>query len=252
MQTPDIVAQTDHWLVVNKPSGMVVHRSRGANDYYTLVKVMRDHLGPDVFPVNRLDRQTSGLIVMARCRDSARELSTAFAERQVHKVYEAVVRGWPPLEEGADFTIDRELGGKAASTRIELMNRVLIPEEMSQHPETRMARLRLFPKTGVFHQIRRHLRGWGYPVVNDQKHGDRTLNRAFHELYKVQRMLLHSRAIGFTFGGQEYTVEADWSGRVRGLLHHIGLMPEADLTQDTISQDTIAQDAIAQDTITLT
>ena len=73
MQTPEIVAQTDHWLVVNKPSGMVVHRSRGANDRYTLVKTMRDELGPDVFPVNRLDRQTSGIIVMARSRDAARK-----------------------------------------------------------------------------------------------------------------------------------------------------------------------------------
>ncbi len=88
---------TDHWIAVNKPSGMVVHKSRGANDRHTLVSVMRDHLGPDVFPVNRLDRQTSGIILMARDRDSARELSTAFAERAVFKTYEAVVRGCPSL-----------------------------------------------------------------------------------------------------------------------------------------------------------
>lgn len=227
MQIPDIVAQSDHWLVINKPSGMVVHRSRGANDRYTLVQVMRDHLGPDVFPVNRLDRQTSGLIVMARCRDSARELSTAFAERTVSKTYEAVVRGWPPIEEDEEFLIERELTGKAASTTIKLLHKVLLDLSLSTHPQTRLSRLQLHPKTGIFHQLRRHLRGWGFPIVNDPKHGDRTLNRAFHQEFKVKRMLLHSRSITFPFGGQLHTAEANWSGRAKGLLHHLGLMPEA-------------------------
>lgn len=229
MQVPDIVAQSDHWLVIDKPSGMVVHRSRGANDRYTLVRVMRDALGPEVFPVNRLDRQTSGLIIMARSKDAARELSLAFAERRVSKTYEAVVRGWPPLEEGDEIVIDRELTGKAASTRVHFVARNLLEVSLGKHPQTRVARLRLFPKTGTFHQIRRHLRGWGYPIINDQKHGDRPLNRAFHETFKHKRMLLHSKALTFPFDGQEHTAEIDWSGRTRGLLHHIGLMPEAEI-----------------------
>ena len=228
MQVPKIVAQSDHWMVVNKPSGMVVHRSRGANDYHTLVRVMRDEYGPDIFPVNRLDRQTSGIILMARSRDAARELSTAFAERTVRKTYEAVVRGWPPLEEDEEHLIDRELSGKPASTRIRLVAKTLLDVCLSHHPQTRVARLRMFPKTGLHHQIRRHVRGWGYPIVNDQKHGDRTLNRGFHDSYKVKRMLLHSKAITFPFQGEEYTAECDWSGRTRGLLHHLGLMPEAE------------------------
>ena len=64
METPEIIAQSDHWLAIDKPSGMVVHRSRGANDYFTLVKTMRNLLGPDVYPVNRLDRQTSGVMLL--------------------------------------------------------------------------------------------------------------------------------------------------------------------------------------------
>ncbi|MFA5505817.1 MAG: pseudouridine synthase [Vulcanimicrobiota bacterium] len=231
MQVPEIVAQTDHWLVVNKPSGMVVHRSRGANDRYTLVKTMRDQLGPEVYPVNRLDRQTSGVIVMARSREAARELSQAFAQREVKKVYEAVVRGWPPLEPDQEHLIDRELSGKPASTRIHFVCKNLLDLELGKHPQTRVTRLRLFPKTGLTHQIRRHLRGWGYPIVNDQKHGDRPLNRAFHEAFKVKRMLLHSRSITFTFQDREYTAEADWSGRTRGLLHHLGLLPEAETAE---------------------
>ena len=228
MQIPNIVLQSDHWLAVNKPSGMVIHRSRGANDKYTLVRVMRDHLGPEVFPVNRLDRQTSGVILMAKSRDAARELSQAFAERTVFKTYEAVVRGWPPLGPEDEHLIDRELKGKAASSRVRFLTKSLLDMELGKYPKTRLSRLRIFPKTGVFHQIRRHLRGWGYPVLNDRKHGDRDLNVAFHNQFKVKRMLLHSRSLTFPFGGESYTAEADWSGRTRGLLHHLGLMPESD------------------------
>ncbi len=218
---------TDHWIAVNKPSGMVVHKSRGANDRHTLVSVMRDHLGPDVFPVNRLDRQTSGIILMARDRDSARELSTAFAERAVFKTYEAVVRGWPPLPLGGEHVIERELSGKPAYTRIELVRKSLLEVSLGIHESTRLSRLRLFPKTGLTHQLRRHLRGWGYPIINDQKHGDRNLNRAFQEQFKHKRMLLHSMALTFPFGGESHSVEIGWSGRGRGLLYHLGLMPEA-------------------------
>jgi len=228
MEVPDIILQSDRWLVVNKPSGMVIHRSRGANDHYTLVRVMRDHLGPNVFPVNRLDRQTSGCILMARDKDSARELSLAFAERNVRKTYEAVVRGWPPLEPGEEHLIDRELSGKPASSRITVLETSLLDMALGIHPQTRLARVRVHPKTGLHHQIRRHLRGWGYPIINDGKHGDRTLNRAFHAKFKIDRMLLHSRRLTFPFQGEEYTAEVDWSGRTRGLLHHLGLSPESE------------------------
>jgi tRNA pseudouridine65 synthase len=230
VEIPDIILQSDHWLAVNKPSGMVVHRSRGANDYHTLVRVMRDHLGPNVFPVNRLDRQTSGIILMARCSDSARELSTAFAERRVSKTYQAVVRGWPPLEAGDEHLIDRELGGKAAESRVYLLEKSLLDLQLGKHPQTRLAKLEIHPKTGIHHQIRRHLRGWGYPIINDHKHGDRPLNRAFHDRFKLKRMLLHSYSLSFPFGGETFTATADWSGRNRGLLHHLGLMPGSEVS----------------------
>lgn len=214
---------TDHWLAVDKPSGMVIHRSRGANDRYTLVRVMRDHVGPNVAPVNRLDRQTSGVVLMARDKDSARELSTAFAERTVRKTYEAVVRGWPPLEPDEEFLIERPLTGKAAQTRAKILNKVSLDVQLGLHPTTRLSRLRLFPRTGIHHQLRRHLRGWGYPIVNDRKHGDDKLNTAFHEKYGVRRMLLHSRVLSFPFAGETITVEANWSGRSLGLLDFLGL-----------------------------
>lgn len=223
MNPPKILADSEHWLVVDKPSGMVVHRSRGANDRYSLVAVMRAELGPEVYPVNRLDRQTSGVIVMARSKDAARELSAAFAERRVGKVYEAVVRGWPPLEPGESLTIERELSGRAALTRVEVLAKTELQVSLGRYPTTRLARLRLQPATGVTHQLRRHLKGWGYPIINDSRHGDTQLNPKFLAAYGIKRLLLHSHQLSFPFADQLYSVEAPWTGRLLGLLDFLGL-----------------------------
>lgn len=223
MQAPNIVAQADGWVAVDKPSGMVVHRARGANDRHTLVSVMRELLGPDLFPVNRLDRQTSGVIVMARSKDAARELSTAFAERQVQKTYEAVVRGWPPLKPGQTLLIDRVLGDKSALTEVDVLTTTELDVSLGRYPTTRLARVRLRPATGITHQLRRHMKGWGYPIVNDKRHGDTQLNPRFHQTYGVKRLLLHSRRLVFPFGQETFTAEADWNGRALGLLAYLGL-----------------------------
>ncbi len=223
MNTPNILASSDHWVVIDKPSGMVVHRARGANDRHNLVSLMRAELGPDVYPVNRLDRQTSGVIVMARSKDAARELSKAFAERTVNKVYEAVVRGWPPLEPGEFFEIDRALSDKPAFTRVEVLAKTELEVSLGRYPKTRLARVRLYPKTGVTHQLRRHLKGWGYPIINDRRHGDTQINPKFRETFGVKRLLLHSHSLEFPFGDERHQVKTDWNGRALGLLEFLGL-----------------------------
>ena len=231
MKVPDIICQSERWVAVNKPSGMVVHRSRGANDRHTLVSTIRSVLGSSVVPVNRLDRPTSGVILMARDKDAARELSEAFAERRVEKTYEAVVRGWPKFPEGSDeILVERELTGKKAQTRFRLLSQCMVDEQLSKHKKTRLSRLVCYPRTGLFHQIRRHLRGLGYPIVNDRKHGDDKLNHAFLARYGIKRMLLHSRSLTFPFQGESFTAEANWNGRSLGLLQYLGL----DLPQETL------------------
>lgn len=160
---------------------------------------------------------------MALDTDSARELSEAFANRVVSKTYEAIVRGWPPLEPGQEHLIERALSGKPAQTRVELLKKTTLEVKLGRHPTTRLARLKLYPRTGIHHQIRRHLRGWGYPIINDRKHGDDKLNPNFHQQYGIKRMLLQSRSLTFPFRGESITVEADWNGRSLGLLEFLGL-----------------------------
>lgn len=229
MKPPDILARSDDWVAINKPSGMVIHRARGSNDRHTLVAVMRDLLGPEVFPVNRLDRQTSGVIVMAFNKDAARELSNAFAQRLVEKEYEAVVRGWPPLQPGESLLVDRPLDDKPAETLVEVMTQTELDVQLGRYEKTRMARVRLRPKSGITHQLRRHLKGMGYPIINDRRHGDTQLNPKFLAEFGVKRLLLHSRRLRFPFGGETFEVEANWNGRGLGLLRFLGLGLESEL-----------------------
>lgn len=223
MQPPLILRRSERWVAIDKPSGLVIHRSRGANDRHNVISVMRDLLGPDVFPVNRLDRPTSGVVLMALDKEAARELSGAFAERLVKKTYEAVVRGWPPLLPGERHRIERSLDEKPACTDVEALCRTELDLPLGRYPTTRLTRLRLHPASGLHHQIRRHLKGWGYPILNDRAHGDSQLNAKFLEAFGIKRLLLHSRRLEFPFQGQMEVVEANWNGRSLGLLDVLGL-----------------------------
>lgn len=225
MLTPEIIAQCQHWVAVNKPSGLVIHKSRGANDRHTLVSVMRAALGPEVYPVNRLDRQTSGVILMARSKEAARELSGAFAQNKVKKTYEALVRGWPFALEPKMAMIERPLDGKPAQTKVELISQTLLELELGRYPETRLALVRLYPTTGIYHQLRRHLKGWGYPIINDSQHGDSKLNAKFFAAFGIKRLLLHSCELSFPFAGSTYSLKANWNGRALGLFDHLKLKP---------------------------
>ncbi len=225
----DVIAQTADWVAFNKPAGLVVHRSRGANDRHTVVSLAREQFGFEIYPVNRLDRQTSGVIVMARSKDAARELSTAFAERTVEKTYQAVVRGWPLSLEQPRHSIDRPLGGKPAFTAIRLLKAAEFPEALGRFPTARFSLLELSPRTGLTHQLRRHLRGWGYPIINDRKHGDDKLNADFFQRFRIKRLLLHSRALKFPCGGETHQVQTDWNGRITGLLDYLGLKSMAEM-----------------------
>lgn len=230
MEPLNVLAESDDWVAFNKPAGLVVHRSRGANDRHTLVSLARESHGPDLAPIHRLDRPTSGVILMAKSRDAARELSQAFAERQVRKVYEAVVRGWPLQPGDPPVTIDRPLSGKPAATRVRTLALSTFPEALGRYPTARFGLLELEPTTGLTHQLRRHLRGWGYPIINDRKHGDDKLNTDFLARFGVRRLLLHARRLEFPFGGRIHTVQVDWNGRITGLIDYLGLRARTEVS----------------------
>ncbi len=219
----------EHLVVVNKPSGLLVHRSPiDRHERRFAVQLLRDQLGRRVHPVHRLDKGTSGALAFALDRETAAKLAADFANQRVTKTYLAVVRGWPaetgaidhPLEAVADrYVPATETGPKPARTLFRRLGTVELPQRVDRYPTSRYALLELKPDTGRRHQLRRHLAHVSHPIIGDSTYGKGRHNRLFAELYGVQRLLLACVRLEFAHPatGQRVDVAAD-PGAEFGLL----------------------------------
>ena len=196
----DILYIDDELVVVNKPAGMLVHRSEArTRDRVFLLQTLRNQIGGHVHPVHRLDRPTSGALVFARTGDAASRLGQQIARHEMHKVYLAVVRGRVP-DAG---TIGRYLGDAGGSaprfavTRYRLADAVCIPCPLGKEGRQPYSLVEVHPETGRFHQIRRHLNGISHPILGDSRHGDTRHNAFVRKRVPDLRLMLHAAEIGF-------------------------------------------------------
>jgi 23S rRNA pseudouridine1911/1915/1917 synthase len=184
----DIVYEDDDLAIVNKPAGMMVHAGAGATEDArnrgTLVNALLHHFGElsavggELRPgiVHRLDRATSGLMVVAKNDESHRRLAKQFSGREVHKTYIALVHGWPKQERGTiQSAISRHsqrrtrmttrgFGGREAVTHYAVQRKI-------DAPYGKFALVELKIETGRTHQIRVHMSSLGHPVVGDALYG---------------------------------------------------------------------------------
>jgi tRNA pseudouridine65 synthase len=208
------VLHSDHALaVIAKPAGLMAHASpmaRGEDDF--LVDRLRAQFARDVVLVHRLDRATSGCVLVAFDREIAAALGAQFMDRSVDKSYLAVCRGWPEESGVIDHPLDGGPGKPLKKPAVTAWCRLATAEiEMpSEHfPTSRYALLECTPETGRWRQIRRHLKHISHHLIGDSSHGDGRHNRAFR-MRGVHRMLLHARTLGFTHphSGQRVDVAA--------------------------------------------
>ena len=191
----------DVLAVVDKPAGLMVHDSalaRGETDF--AADRLREQFGRPIFLVHRLDRATSGCLLLAFDRDAASALGKALMAGDVDKDYWAVCRGWPA--EPA-FTVDHPLDGgpgkplkKPAVTDFQVLATCELAMPSAGFATSRYAWLRASPRTGRFRQIRRHLKHLSHHLIGDSSHGDGRHNRNFRML-GIHRMLLHARGLRF-------------------------------------------------------
>ena len=198
--------------VVDKPAGLMVHDSalaRGETDF--AADRLREQFGKPIFLVHRLDRATSGCLLLAFDRETASALGKTLMSREVEKDYWAVCRGWPAER---DFLIDHPLDGgpgkpqkKPAQTAFEVLATCELPLPSAGFDTSRYAWLRASPLTGRFRQIRRHLKHQFHHLVGDSSHGDGRHNRNFRML-GIHRMLLHARRLAFVHPHTGQRIEA--------------------------------------------
>ncbi len=222
--------------VVDKPARLMAHDSglaRGENDF--LADRLRAQFGRPVHLIHRLDRATSGCLLIAFDKDSARALGEQFMTRAVEKTYLAVCRGWPePAEDVIDHPLDGGPGKpekKPAQTAYRVLATGAMPWPYGEHAESRFALVECTPHTGRFRQIRRHLKHRHHHLIGDTSHGDGARNRMFRMHLGVHRMLLHAWRLAFTHpvDGRGVAAEASLDHEFVKVLARFGwsLRPEA-------------------------
>lgn len=201
-QTPDgvrILYRDEFFLAAYKPSGLAVHRSALVRRAPAMLQVLRDSLGQFVYPVHRLDRPASGLILFALTAAAARALCGQFSDRRVAKTYLAVVRGWPVAQGVVDHPVPAASGASRlpALTAYRCLRTVELPIACGPYACSRYALLKLQPQGGRYHQIRHHLKHLSHPIVGDTQYGDGRHNRLFRDVFGIRRLLL--QAVGLEF-----------------------------------------------------
>lgn len=190
-----LVAVDDHLVVVDKPWGLLTHRGDQGRDARTVVQIVRDQLGGGwVYPLHRLDRPTSGLLLLARSPEAAKAYQAAMTAPTARKLYLAVVRGWIEQAgvEASDLVDPDTQQAQEAVTHYTPLARTEIPVALGPHATSRYALVAAAPRTGRWHQVRRHLRRLKHPLIGDTTHGDAAHNRHFRTAYQVERCLLHA------------------------------------------------------------
>jgi tRNA pseudouridine65 synthase len=201
----DILYLDDYLAIVNKPAGWLVHRTpldKGETRF--VLQTLRDQIGRHVWPVHRLDKGTSGVLVFALDADTARTLGQAFESGQgLQKTYRAVVRGWPadsglidhPLKRMPDDMRSERMEVQPAQSRFATLRHLELPLPQQGFASTRCAEVALEPLTGRRHQLRRHMKHIAHPIIGDATHGKGPLNRAVADLIGLQRLWLHAERL---------------------------------------------------------
>ncbi|GAB5520371.1 MAG: tRNA pseudouridine(65) synthase TruC [Rhodothermales bacterium] len=232
----EILYQDDDLVAINKPSGLLVHRSRidRTATEFALQRV-RDQIGQRVYPIHRLDKPTSGVLLFGLSPEAARTLNLVFAERRVQKTYLAVVRGHPPTHVTIDRPLkplrDKTTDAKAAPdpepqpavTHLRTLVTSERPFSIGKYPTSRYALVEAKPETGRMHQIRRHLNGIAHPILGDGKHGDYRHNHYLRDHLSIMRLLLHAHQLTLPHCGNLLTLTAPLPADLQAALHQLGL-----------------------------
>jgi tRNA pseudouridine65 synthase len=197
-----LLYEDEFTIAVNKPNNVLVHHSKMANNKTqekSLVQLVLDSYGKKYYPIHRLDRKTSGIILFAKEKQFVQKIQKLFINNQIQKTYYGIVRGF--INESG--SIDTDVKGrdadiyKSALTEYIMLNRISLEIPVTSYDSSRYSLVALLPKTGRLHQLRIHLNKISHPLIGDPKYGDRFHNRMFVTEFKCDKLFLHAQKLAF-------------------------------------------------------
>ena len=211
-----VLFEDDELLVINKPPGVAVHEAKGIPKRETVLGILENqYRSTGIRPrlVHRLDKDTSGALVVSKTEKSVKELESLFEEGEVEKEYLCLVAGLLQQTEGK---IDFPLPGREGKV-VRALTRFRVVKRFS---ETTLVRVEI--ETGRMHQIRLHFAKLGYPLVMDEQHGDFSFNRRFRKKFGLKRQFLHASRITLDYRGKKRTWTAPLAGDLDETIKSVG------------------------------
>jgi tRNA pseudouridine65 synthase len=232
-----VLFRDEHYIAVNKPSGLLVHRSPIArHETEFALQSVRDQIGQRVYTIHRLDRPTSGVLLFALSQEAARLASAEFETGRVTKRYLAIVRGFVSECSTIDYALTeiqddhaatqaRPDTARSAVTHVKPIGQVEIAEPVGRYATARYSLVSLTPETGRRHQLRRHLKHIFHPILGDTTYGDGRHNRFFRQRFDSNRLLLHAQRLRLThpLAGAHLCLNAPLDLHFASVIEHLGL-----------------------------
>jgi len=230
-----LLHRDDSIAVFNKPSGLLIHRSFiDRTETRFALQMARDLLGQRVYPVHRLDKPTSGVLLFALSPEDAAVVTASFTAGKVRKRYLAVCRGITPDNGVIDYPLVEEQDrhdpyrqeGKEPQEAVTTYRRlasVELPFAVGRYPTSRYSLVEAEPQTGRRHQIRRHFKHIFHPLIGDVNYGEGRHNRFFREEFNSSRLLLHAAELVLPHpaDGRALSFFAPLDSSFRGLLEQL-------------------------------
>lgn len=198
----EIVFEDEYCLVVSKPNNMVVHHayhSRNVIEEQSLLQVLFEQFGQKFYPIHRLDRKTSGIILLAKETKFVSKFQKLFTDNEIDKTYLGVVRGYAPEHriidspvKGRDANVHKE-----AETHFSTLEKITLEIPVKPYDTSRYSLVKLQPKTGRLHQLRIHCNKISHPLIGDPKYGDKNHNVMFQENFGWHNLFLHAYSLEF-------------------------------------------------------
>lgn len=199
----EVLYEDEYIIAINKPQGILVHKTWISEDKVFLLQLLRDQVGYRLYTIHRLDRGTSGVILFAKSAEHSGRLSELFMEHKIEKKYLAIVRGWLPEEDIINYPLSDPESGKYEKLEALTAYKCLAKSEINaaiglKYKTARFSLIEACPRSGRRHQIRKHFAHIDHPIIGDKRHGDVKQNTYFREHFKMDRMCLHASSLQFS------------------------------------------------------